>query len=82
VDRAARFLPGHANCLDRSLCLWWLLQRQGWAPDLRIGVRKVEGVLEAHAWVEEAGRPLNDFPDVHLRYAAFEGAVLPERISP
>lgn len=77
VDVAARrgLYPG--NCLSRSVTLWWLLGRRGIANTLRIGVRREGPVLLAHAWVERAGRPLNDSEAVCARYAAFEGSVLP-----
>ncbi|MCB0185332.1 MAG: lasso peptide biosynthesis B2 protein, partial [Caldilineaceae bacterium] len=63
------------NCLSRSLTLWWLLRRQGIAADLRIGVRRHQGVLEAHAWVEYLGMPLNEQTQVHEQYAAFAAAI-------
>lgn len=80
VDRAARQIPGGANCLDRSLTLWWLLHRQGLEATLKFGVRKVEAVLEAHAWVELGGRALNDSEDVRQRYEAFDDPILPEAL--
>ncbi|MCH9649197.1 MAG: lasso peptide biosynthesis B2 protein [Deltaproteobacteria bacterium] len=80
IERAARRLPGGANCLDRSLTLWWLLHRQGLAADLKFGVRKNEAELEAHAWVEVGGRAINDSEDVSHRYGAFESPILPEAL--
>jgi hypothetical protein len=61
-----------ANCLQHSLMLWHLLQKQGIQTNLRIGVRTSAGAFEAHAWVEYAGVVLNDTEDVHQRFAAFE----------
>jgi hypothetical protein len=60
-----------ANCLQHSLTLWHLLQKQGIETNLRIGVRTSAGAFEAHAWVEHAGMVLNDTEDVHQRFAAF-----------
>jgi hypothetical protein len=60
-----------ANCLEHSLTLWHLLQKQGIQTNLRIGVRTSAGAFEAHAWVEYAGVVLNDTEDVHQRFAAF-----------
>lgn len=77
VDVAARRGLDPGNCLSRSVTLWWLLRRRGIANTLRIGVRREGPVLLAHAWVEHAGRPLNDSETVCVRYAAFEGSVLP-----
>ncbi len=74
VDVAAGNVPFRARCLERSLALWRLLRRRRMAAELRIGVRKSERDLEAHAWVELAGRVVNDRADVHRRYAAFDGA--------
>ncbi|MCB1033151.1 MAG: lasso peptide biosynthesis B2 protein [Acidobacteria bacterium] len=80
VERAARGLPFSTSCLDRSAALLDLLRREGLEGDLRIGVRRgLEGV-EAHAWVELNGEVLNDSADVHQRYSAFQGTVLPSRL--
>mgnify|MGYP000718269785 CR=1 FL=1 len=46
------------------------------AAELRLGVRKAPD-LEAHAWVEVAGRPVNDDDDVRRRYAAFDRSAVP-----
>jgi len=67
VDSASRFGPG-GTCLTRSLVLRGLLRRQGIESTVRMGVRK-EHAVEGHAWVEVAGHPINDTPDVHERYA-------------
>lgn len=68
VEAAAREGPYRANCLRRSLVLWWLLRRQRVPAELRLGVRKRDGSFEAHAWVELDGRALNDAPDVMRHY--------------
>jgi len=65
----------HANCLQRSLALWWLLRRQGIEANLQFGVRKLARKFEAHAWVEHEGVVLNDSGDVGERFVAFAGAV-------
>jgi hypothetical protein len=77
VDAAARRAPGRPSCLPRSLTLWWLLRRRGTDSTLRIGVRTVAGRLEAHAWVDHAGQPVNDTADVAERFPPFEGMPLP-----
>jgi hypothetical protein len=71
VNRAARCVSGPVSCLTRSLFLCGLLRRRGVSGELRIGVRLVGGQLDAHAWVEYAGVPINDAPDVSRRFAAF-----------
>ena len=54
---AARHLH-HPKCLPQSLVVWYLLARQGITTELKIGARKNAGKLEAHAWVECRGIPL------------------------
>lgn len=81
VHSAGAQLPLPATCLTRSLLLGWLLRRQGVDGALRIGVRMQDGLLEAHAWVECGGRPVNDAPDVAKRFAPFDGP-LPRRSFP
>jgi hypothetical protein len=66
---------GHPNCLKESLAIWWLLARQGIASDLRLGVRKDGEKIEAHAWVECGGAPLNDTETKLPHFAAFDAAV-------
>ncbi|MFI5329492.1 MAG: lasso peptide biosynthesis B2 protein [Desulfobaccales bacterium] len=77
VRIAARYSLIRLNCLPKSLALWWLLHRQGIGSDLRIGVTPKEGRLEAHAWVEFQGVPLNDQDDVHERFAPFHETITP-----
>jgi len=60
------------NCLHQSLVLWWLLRRQGIACELRLGVRKQHGSVEAHAWVEHNGAVLNDNGNVRQHFVPFE----------
>ena len=75
--------PVRATCLRRSLLLWWLLKRDGIETVVRVGVNRDAGTLNAHAWVEHLGRPVNDADDIALRFPAFDqdfGAA-PERAS-
>jgi len=56
IEAASRYVPA-ATCLARSMAAQVLLQRHGYNSTLRIGVaRGRHGPLEAHAWVECAGR--------------------------
>jgi hypothetical protein len=71
VQAAARYELFRPTCLPQSLVLWWLLRRQGFAGELRIGVRPEPSRLEAHAWVEFQGQPLNDGADVARRFSPF-----------
>ena len=79
VSMAARRGFYRANCLPTSLALAHLLRRQSIGVDLRVGVRKVAGALEAHAWVEHNGQPLNDGMDVHERFPAFVQPIHPRK---
>ena len=77
VNIAAVHGPFYATCLTRSLLLVWMLRRRGIASQLRIGVRINQGVLDAHAWVEYAGLPINDQKDVGQQFAAFDEILPP-----
>lgn len=78
VEGAARRSPGRVNCLPRSLMLWWVLRRYSLASELRIGVRKPDEThLDAHAWVEYAGIPLNASQQIHEQYSAFSQPIVP-----
>lgn len=55
--RAVEHRPFRATCLRRSLLLGHLLRSRG--PVLRVGVKKVAGVVSAHAWVEIDGASLD-----------------------
>lgn len=68
VASAARHHLRPTTCLTRALTLQALLRRQGHPADLRIGVRREDGALRAHAWVEHAGSPLGEPADVDLVY--------------
>lgn len=57
---ASRRHVAPAYCLHRSLSLHAKLRREGLPSELRIGVRKQDGVLRAHAWVELGGQVIND----------------------
>jgi hypothetical protein len=71
VYAAAQALPWRANCLHRSVLLWWLLTRRGEPARLVLGARPTAGTgtPDFHAWVELAGVVLNDDEDVRSRYA-------------
>ncbi|MBA0087776.1 MAG: lasso peptide biosynthesis B2 protein [Acidobacteria bacterium Pan2503] len=80
VHAADRHGLVHPSCLAKSLTLWWLLGRQGITSRLRIGIRKENGELQAHAWVERKGTALDEPEELDRHYAAFdrELARLPE----
>ncbi|HEX4823039.1 MAG TPA: lasso peptide biosynthesis B2 protein [Candidatus Polarisedimenticolaceae bacterium] len=76
VARAAGLAGAHgpvpASCLRRALTAWWLLRREGIPVTIRIGVRREESALAAHAWIEHDGVPIGDLPSVVAGYAPFD----------
>jgi hypothetical protein len=84
TEVAAERGPWPANCLQRSVTLWWFLHRRGIDADLRIGVRPRPGAsslgtdrLEFHAWIEHRNVVLNEVPDIRRRFATFDRAIAP-----
>ena len=69
---AGRHGPIRATCLRQSLLVYWLLRRRGLMPELKIGVRKQELVVDAHAWVELAGQALAPAAITHLPFPAHQ----------
>lgn len=59
------------TCLRRSLALWWLLRRRGIDSEIHFGAR-LEGGIEAHAWLELEGRALTDPVDPRTRFGRLE----------
>jgi hypothetical protein len=64
VDAASRHHIRPVRCLHRSVVLQSLLARQGLDAELRIGVQRQQGRMLAHAWLERAGVPLAESPDI------------------
>ncbi|MEX1184570.1 MAG: lasso peptide biosynthesis B2 protein [Gemmatimonadota bacterium] len=61
VTRAARYGVFRPQCLVRALALQRMLRRRGiMESSLHIGVRRQDGVFQAHAWVELNGAVLGD----------------------
>lgn len=73
VEVAAARPSRWAMCLQRSLalCLW--MQRGGYQPCIRIGIRRDNPQLDAHAWVELAEIVINDDPELSKTYATLRG---------
>jgi transglutaminase superfamily protein len=74
VRVAASRGPYRGNCLQQSLTLWWLLDRQSIESEIRFGARTQDGKFEAHAWVEVEGIALNEAPGIQDRFKRFEPA--------
>jgi len=60
VGVAARHHLYPMRCLQRALVLQWLLSQRDIVAELRIGVRKDEIGLCAHAWLEHASQPIGE----------------------
>jgi hypothetical protein len=71
VEIASRHGLWRPTCLARSLVLCSLLRRRGLPAQLRIGVSKEKDGLRGHAWVELAGRVINDRATIVDDYAVY-----------
>ena len=71
VSNAIREAPLRSNCLSESITVCLLLRQSGHDCTLRIGARRSTAGVEAHAWVEMNGVPLNDREDIAERFAPF-----------
>lgn len=70
VDEACVWYVKRALCLQRSVVATWLLRRHGVPAELVIGYRPTP--FESHAWVEVAGRVVNDRPQYQKHFAVLE----------
>ena len=62
-----------ANCLQQTLVLWFLLRSNGLDSEICFGTRKQAGQVQAHAWVELVGTPLNEEKEVCEHFPPFAG---------
>jgi hypothetical protein len=69
VDVAARNHLYPMRCLRQALVLQRMLGQQGIATELRFGVQKDSGGLNAHAWLEHKGQPIGEPQSIALRFA-------------
>lgn len=69
IGVAARAGFTRHTCLPRSLVLQRFLIHRGVPAVLRIGVRRENGQIAGHAWVEVAGQPVGEAEDVEARFA-------------
>jgi hypothetical protein len=60
------------SCLVRSFSLWTLLLRRGLPTEIRVGLRRHEGQIEGHAWIEYRGVPLNEDAKILQTYQVYE----------
>lgn len=68
VGVAARAGFTRHTCLPRSLVLQRFLIHRGVPAELRIGVRRENGQIAGHAWVEVEGAPVGEPEDVEARF--------------
>ncbi len=78
IALAARYHVVSAQCLQRALVLHYWLRHDGIPSELRIGVRKEAGELKAHAWVEVAGRLVNEHPASVAAFTPLSGIADPD----
>jgi len=71
VTVASRYGLYHATCLRRSLLIWWWLRRMGIQTELRIGVKRQDGQLYAHAWIRLGNEIISDNVEVERNFSAF-----------
>lgn len=57
VASALRFTPLRGACLQLALVQTAIERRRGHDVQMAIGVKSVDGKIEAHAWVEPIGAP-------------------------
>ena len=80
VGAMARRLPFQSRCLQKSLALSWMLRRRSMGGQLRFGVIPGNGAIQAHAWIEIAGEPVNDSRDRCAVFTVLESTQrLPEK---
>lgn len=72
LSATASHLFVRTNCLEQATVLCYVLRRRGIPSVLRFGARKESAGLEAHAWVEHLGVPLNEDRGQHLHFLPFE----------
>ena len=60
---------GTDYCMKQSLILFYFLRRWNYPVELYFGVKKKDGKLDGHAWVELWGHPLVERYDPHAVYA-------------
>jgi hypothetical protein len=79
IARMVRIAAEHglyrAKCLEQSLVLRWLLQRQGIDARIVFGARKDDEQMQAHAWVEVNGVALSEDNGVYQDFSPLDELV-------
>ena len=77
---ALRLLGPHTDpCVPRSLSVYHALKAEGHKVEFVSGVRRNNGKLEGHAWVELNGFPLEAFGDIQASQVFKENFRYPQR---
>ncbi len=71
VQRATHLHIVPMLCLPQSVAISWMLTRRGITCEFVIGAQPKEGQLDAHAWVEREGIPINSPLDSAERHPVF-----------
>ena len=64
----AALRPLGISCMPQAAVLRSLLCSAGFEAQIRFGVHRTADGLEAHAWVEVDGEPVNEPPDIAQRF--------------
>ena len=70
VNYACIWYPKQALCLQRSFVTTYLLRKHGVLAHVVVGAQKLP--FKAHAWVEVAGRAINERSNVQGTYAVWD----------
>jgi hypothetical protein len=77
----SRYVP-QATCLTQALAAHLLLRREGFKPQLQLGVARDEGVFKAHAWIECNGMFIvGDFRGSRTNYTSLKSIAVPAQPS-
>lgn len=68
VDAGLSLIPVAPTCLRRSVTLVRELNRLGLGSTMHVGVRTIDGRVEAHAWVQAGADVVNDDAAVRDEY--------------
>jgi hypothetical protein len=74
VIRATALYPFRSECLEQSVCAFFLLRRRGLPVQLRLGVQPYP--FAAHAWVELNGVPVTESVEMVSKFAILPDVVL------
>lgn len=81
VDAGLGLLPAVPTCLRRSVTLIRELHRLGVGGTVHVGVRTLDGAVQAHAWVQSGDVVVNDDPAETGTYSELAGGEL-EKLLP